>query len=844
MQEWHRAAGISPKSAPEYDRYYDFPHTREAVVIIPSALAKPRPATPRPPTVSDFGLGDDKTFSRRVEGVVNPLVQAQLVAKSDPADADSDSVIVKTITSFVTVSGQITDSGATNGVAAIQFELAPLDTAQLTTTSYYSISVTDSSGNLYILERGLMSASVPLPNADVRSSARGRTAFFDQGGLPIPVVIYPRTDIPAGAGGDLIIGKGLANSYLIDNAAKAPWMLLTESPEPLPGATRGLVYEKITDLTQGENYALTRTVGGPPTSGFAPITFIFTVRRAGTDPDAAAIVQRTISLTHDRTFPVSVSFTPAETALFTSALVWDARLVLWNGSISKQYTVAIGCINASGASASRPLPAKVSTMSIAAPGTITYIPTQLVLSMTGTDGAAINPRTRDVKWGSSNKAVATVSPTGRVSTVAAGSADITATCESVTARTTITVQAQVASVTVTPNPVANLAIGATQPLTVVAKDASGAVLTGRTALYTSSSPAIATVDASGLVTSASQGTASIVVIVENASSATAVSVPVPVASVTITPSPLAIAIGDTQQLTVVLKDAALNVLTGRTVTYHSDNTAVATVSSSGLVTAIANGTANITATAESIVSANDVVTASGPYGVAASPVAWWKRDTLAALSNGASVATWSDSGPARWAFTKDTGPVTYDTGVLGGSVKLDGSSHGVMLNSAFNALLDLAHVTIFAVAKWDAVGGGRALLGTGGFGVGFGYGSASFMFHYVGGSGASNSSSFPYTDVTNPHVFEEVYNGTQGTNAAKLILMTDGVQPSQSFGGSLPATTGHPAASGIALGQIYGDTTFAHVHVAEVLIFASSLSSGDRSTIRHALGTKYGITVT
>src|SRR5207245_1269205 len=46
------------------------------------------------------------------------------------------------------------------------------------------------------------------------------------------------------------------------------------------------------------------------------------------------------------------------------------------------------------------------------------------------------------------------------------------------------------------------------------------------------------------------------------------------------------------------KDANGNVLTGRVVTWASDNTAVATVSPAGLVTAVAPGAATITATSE------------------------------------------------------------------------------------------------------------------------------------------------------------------------------------------------------------------------------------------------------
>ena len=74
--------------------------------------------------------------------------------------------------------------------------------------------------------------------------------------------------------------------------------------------------------------------------------------------------------------------------------------------------------------------------------------------------------------------------------------------------------------------------------------------------------------------------------------------PVPVAA-TIEVAPLSgtIAPGETLQLTATAKDTA-NVVLAVTFTWVSDNTLAATVSSTGLVTAVANGSATITASAD------------------------------------------------------------------------------------------------------------------------------------------------------------------------------------------------------------------------------------------------------
>jgi trimeric autotransporter adhesin len=74
--------------------------------------------------------------------------------------------------------------------------------------------------------------------------------------------------------------------------------------------------------------------------------------------------------------------------------------------------------------------------------------------------------------------------------------------------------------------------------------------------------------------------------------------PAPVSSVSVDPSSASLLVGATQTLTATPKDAAGNVLTGRTVAWSSSDQSIATVSSGGLVTAVAAGSTTITATSE------------------------------------------------------------------------------------------------------------------------------------------------------------------------------------------------------------------------------------------------------
>jgi len=221
---------------------------------------------------------------------------------------------------------------------------------------------------------------------------------------------------------------------------------------------------------------------------------------------------------------------------------------------------------------------------------------------------------RVITWSSSSTTVATVSGSGLVTARAAGSATITATSEgqSGTAAITVPAPAPVASVSVSPAS-ATLQIGQTVQLTATPKDANGNPLTGRTITWGSSNTAVATVTGSGLVTGVVAGSATITATSEGQSGTAAITVPAPapVASVSVNPASASVQVGQTVQLVATPKDANGNPLTGRTVTWGSSNTAVTTVTASGLVTGLVVGSATITATSEGQ-SASSAITVTAP----------------------------------------------------------------------------------------------------------------------------------------------------------------------------------------------------------------------------------------
>ena len=88
--------------------------------------------------------------------------------------------------------------------------------------------------------------------------------------------------------------------------------------------------------------------------------------------------------------------------------------------------------------------------------------------------------------------------------------------------------------------------------------------------------------------------------------------PIPVATVTIDPATVSLAPAGTAQLTATLRDASDGVLTGRTVVWASSDAGLASVSQTGLVTAIAEGgPVTITATSEGQTGTANVTVAAG-----------------------------------------------------------------------------------------------------------------------------------------------------------------------------------------------------------------------------------------
>ncbi len=204
-----------------------------------------------------------------------------------------------------------------------------------------------------------------------------------------------------------------------------------------------------------------------------------------------------------------------------------------------------------------------------------------------------------VSWASANSAIATVSDEGRVTGVSPGSVAISATASGVSGSALVTVRpVPVASVVVAPD-VDSVVVGQSVQLSATTRDSAGSALTGRSVSWSSSAPAIASVSSTGLVTGLLPGTVTITAHSEGKSGTAQILVGlVPVDRIQIIPSSANIAVGKTATLVAQLSDANGALLSGRTVTWSSNAPQIVAISSSGVVTGVAVGQAQITATAE------------------------------------------------------------------------------------------------------------------------------------------------------------------------------------------------------------------------------------------------------
>ena len=366
----------------------------------------------------------------------------------------------------------------------------------------------------------------------------------------------------------------------------------------------------VKDQGTGGSASLNGIVVTPATASIAPAATV-SLHATGSYSDGTTkdITSSVTWLSSDSNV-ASVSTTGTATGVATGVVAVSAR----SGSFSGSAILTIGTAGANLTSLAL-LPANPSLP----------VNTTQQLSAIGTynDGS-----TRDltalVTWQpSSSVAVATVSASGMVTAVAAGSATITANLGSVSQSTTVTVTAPtITSISVTPEDL-TLPIGITEQYTASAIYSDGSIqdlVSGVT--WTSSTTSVATIDASGFATIIAAGTTTITATVGSFTDTSTITVvPAHLTSITLAPASVSMAPGTEQQFIATgnFDDGSTQVLTPAL--WSSSAVSVLTIDQNGLGLAVGSGTSTVTVTSGTISATASVTVSSATLvSLAISPI--------------------------------------------------------------------------------------------------------------------------------------------------------------------------------------------------------------------------------
>jgi uncharacterized protein YjdB len=613
-------AGIVAAVAPGTTRIAVSRAGQSAVATV-SVVASPIALVRVTPTIGEVEVGESLTLHAEALNAAGTPVSGQPVswASSDLARAtvSSDGIVTGVSSGNLTVTATV---DGVSGTALVTVNLVPV--AQLTVTPAsgsifvgqsqpLAAMVRDASGTPLSGRPTTWSSSAP---AIVSVSSTGLATGFLPGNATITatveelsataqisvslVPVFSVGIVPAAA--TIAVGRAAQlSAQLLDSVGGqlGTRPVLWSSDQPAIASVRndGLVtgvavgQARITASVEGRSNAATVTVTPVPAASLTIAPAGATLKVGATRQFASTPLDAQGNELHGR---VTTWMTGAPTVatvdqrgLVTAVGAGTALLIGTCEGIRETVTLTVN-------------PITVATVQVA-PATVTMQQSgtaTLSATILDSDGAPMTGK--QVTWTSSDPVVATVSGAGTVSALSVGAASITATADGVRGSSSLTVTpVPVASVTLQPGSV-SVAAGANFSLVALLSDSLGNPISssGRAVSWSSTAPAVASVNASGVVTGISVGAATIIAQSEGAFGQAGITVTAaPVVSVAVSPPSGTTIPGGTLQFTATARDAQGNVVPAPSISWTSGSTAVATVSASGGVTAVAVGSTTVSA---------------------------------------------------------------------------------------------------------------------------------------------------------------------------------------------------------------------------------------------------------
>lgn len=200
------------------------------------------------------------------------------------------------------------------------------------------------------------------------------------------------------------------------------------------------------------------------------------------------------------------------------------------------------------------------------------------------DGGTLSGKT--ISWSTSDQEIATVDASGTVTAVENGVASITATTDGVRGTAQVTVSQAASTFTLNHDAAEFIAIGQSFRIYPTAQDANGNVIWRPTITWVSSDADVVTVDTLGLVTATGNGSAVITATSNMIVDSSVITVDQMVTSINVSPDTIELSVGETARFTATPLDMNGFAVAGEHIAWTTADSTVASVDSSGLVTAV------------------------------------------------------------------------------------------------------------------------------------------------------------------------------------------------------------------------------------------------------------------
>ena len=330
--------------------------------------------------------------------------------------------------------------------------------------------------------------------------------------------------------------------------------------------------------------------------------------------------------------------------------------------------------------------------------------------------------TTSASWSSQSSAIATISGGGLATGKSAGTTTITAASGGISGSASLTISATTTlkSLAITPsNP--SITKGATQQFTATGTFSDGSTqnLTSSVS-WSSATPGVASISATGLATALSAGTSTIRATSGSVAGSTVLSVTAAtLTSIAVTPSNPTITNGGTEQFaaTGTYSDASTQNITA-SVTWSSSNTSAATIAASGLATGVGTGSTTIQAASGSVhgsttltVSAATVtltsiaVTPANPSIQNGTTQQFTATGTYsdASTKNITTTVAWTSATTNIATISNTTGSNGLATSVAPGSSKIQAALNGVTGSTTLTVTASSASLSVIVVSPQNPV---------------------------------------------------------------------------------------------------------------------------------------------